>query len=64
MLEQSDQGLHCLPFKLHLLDAVLRCDTKLFRFMGRSGGSVVANNTLDYQSRDCEIDPPLLKSLG
>ena len=22
--EQSDQGLHCLPFSLHLLDALLQ----------------------------------------
>ena len=29
----------------------------------RSSGSVV-NNTLDYQSRDREIDPPLLLSFG
>ena len=29
---------------------------------GRSGGGV-AGNTLDYQSRDCKIDPQLLRSL-
>ena len=22
-IEQSDQGLHCLPFRLHLLDSLL-----------------------------------------
>ena len=30
--EQSDQGLHCLPFHLHLLDALLQWETKLFIF--------------------------------
>ena len=30
--EQSDQGLHCLPFHLHLLDVLLHCKTKLFHF--------------------------------
>ena len=29
----------------------------------RSGGGVV-DNTLDYQSRDRKIDPPLLRSFG
>ena len=29
----------------------------------RSSGGVV-DNTLDYQSRDCKIDSPLLGSLG
>ena len=28
--EQSDQDLHCLPFCLHLLEALLRCKIKLF----------------------------------
>ena len=28
--EQSDQDLHCLPFCLHLLAALLQCKIKLF----------------------------------
>ena len=28
--EQFDQGLHCLPFHLQLLDTLLYCKTKLF----------------------------------
>ena len=28
--EQSDQDLHCLPFYLHLLQALLHCKIKLF----------------------------------
>ena len=28
--EQSDQDLHCLPFILHLLEALLQCKIKLF----------------------------------
>ena len=28
--EQSDQGLHCLPFRLHLLDALLYGRATLF----------------------------------
>ena len=28
--EQSDQHLHCLPFFLHLLEALLHCKIKLF----------------------------------
>ena len=31
-LEQSDQGLHCLSFHLHLLDALLYGKTTLFKF--------------------------------
>ena len=30
--EQSDQGLHCLLFQLHLLEAFLCCMTNLFDF--------------------------------
>ena len=30
--EQSDQGLHCLPFQLHLLDTSLHWKIKLFDF--------------------------------
>ena len=30
--EQSDQGLHCLPFCLHLLDALLYGKATLFKF--------------------------------
>ena len=29
-MEQSDQGLHCLPFHLHLLDMYVK--TTLFKF--------------------------------
>ena len=32
--EQSDQGLHCLLFHLHLLEAFLCCKTSLFEFLG------------------------------
>ena len=35
----------------------------LFLELGRSGGGVV-DNTLDYQSWDRKIDPPLLRSFG
>ena len=30
--EQSDQGLHCLQFPLHLLDALLYGKSSLFKF--------------------------------
>ena len=30
--EQSDQGLHCLPFNLHLLDRFLNRMTSFFEF--------------------------------
>ena len=30
--EQSDQGLHCLPFRLHLLDSLLYGRAALFKF--------------------------------
>ena len=30
--KQSDQGLRCLPFHQHLLDALMQCYTKLFYF--------------------------------
>ena len=30
--EQSDQGLHCLPFRLHVLDALLYVKTSMFKF--------------------------------
>ena len=29
---QSDQGLRCLPFHQHLLDALMQCYMKLFYF--------------------------------
>ena len=31
-LLQSDQGLRCLPFHQHLLDALMQCYIKLFYF--------------------------------
>ena len=30
--KQSDQGLRCLPFHQHLLDALMQCYIKLFNF--------------------------------
>ena len=30
--KQSDQGLHCLSFHQHLLDALIQCYIKLFYF--------------------------------
>ena len=30
--EQSDQGLHCLPFRLHLLDKLLYGKSTQFKF--------------------------------
>ena len=30
--EQSDQGLHCLPFRLHRLDSLLYSRATLFKF--------------------------------
>ena len=30
--KQSDQGLCCLPFHQHLLDALIQCYIKLFYF--------------------------------
>ena len=35
--EQSDQDLHCLPFILHLLEALLHCKIKLFYFKDNYG---------------------------
>ena len=31
-VEQSDQGLHCLSFHLHVLDALLYVKTTFFKF--------------------------------
>ena len=33
--KQSDQGLLCLPFHQHLLDALMQCYIKLFLFLGQ-----------------------------
>ena len=33
--KQSDQGLRCLPFHQHLLDALMQCYIKLFLFLGQ-----------------------------
>ena len=30
--KQSDQGLRCLPFHPHLLDALMQCYVKIFYF--------------------------------
>ena len=35
--EQSDQDLHCLPFFLHLLEALLQCKIKLFNIKDNYG---------------------------
>ena len=32
--EQSDQGLHCLPFPMHFLDSLLQGKAILFNFKG------------------------------
>ena len=34
--EQSDQGLHCLLFSLHLLDALLHHETRFFNVLRQS----------------------------
>ena len=34
--EQTDQGLYCFHFNLHLLDTLLHCVTELFIFMAVS----------------------------
>ena len=35
--KQSDQGLRCLPFHQHLLDALMQCYIKLFFFKDNYG---------------------------
>ena len=35
--KQSDQGLRCLPFHQHLLDALMQCYIKLFYFWDNYG---------------------------
>ena len=35
--KQSDQGLRCLPFHQHLLDALIQCYIKLFYFLDNYG---------------------------
>ena len=32
LLKQSDQGIRCLPFHQHLLNALVQCYIKLFYF--------------------------------
>ena len=39
-------------------------DMTLDVYHGRRRGGGVVDNTLDYQSRDPKIDPPLLRSFG
>ena len=34
--KQSDQGLHCLPFHQHLLDALMQCYIKLITAVSNS----------------------------
>ena len=34
LMEQSDQGLHCLLFHLHLLETFLCCKANLLEFNG------------------------------
>ena len=33
LLEQSDQGIQCLPFRLHRLDSLLYCRATYFKFL-------------------------------
>ena len=48
--EQSDQGLHCLPFGLHLLGALFYGKTTLIKFENKSGKRKISrtNNQLRY----------------
>ena len=39
--ELSDLGLYFLPFRLHLLDALLHCINRLFYFMDNYGNYLV-----------------------
>ena len=58
----GDKCQPCIEIRVRLrLD---RCGiVGLANHLGRSGSGVV-DNTLDYQSRDRKIDPPLHRSFG
>ena len=42
--QTSDQDLHCLPFYLHLLEALLQCKIKLFYIKDNYGSWSVCPN--------------------
>ena len=42
--KQSDQGLRCLPFHHHLLDALMQCYIKLFYFKDNYGNCLRCPN--------------------
>ena len=47
--EQCDQGLHCLPFHLHHLVALLHCKIKLFHFWDNFGNYFKCPNFLIFR---------------
>ena len=46
--KQSDQGLRCLPFHQHLLDALMHCYIKLFYFLGQLWQLFEVSQILEY----------------
>ena len=46
--KQSDQGLCCLPFHQHLLDALMQCYIKLFYCLGQLWQSFEVSQILDF----------------
>ena len=53
--KQSDQGLHCLPFHQHLLDALMHCYIKLYYFQDNYGNCLRRPKFLNfYGNKICE----------
>ena len=46
--KQSDQGLHCLPFHQHLLDALMQSYIKLFYFQDNYGNLFEVSQILEF----------------
>ena len=51
--EQSDQDLHCLPFFLHLLEALLHCKNKLFYIKDNYGSLSECPNIKSFYGTVC-----------
>ena len=50
---------------MHIISLRQTFDQTLMKiFPGVLSGGGVVDNTIDYQSRDCKTDPPLLRSFG
>ena len=55
--KQSAQGLRCLPFHQHLLDALMQCYIKLFYFLGQLWQLFEVSQILEFLRYVTKVSP-------